>query len=486
MAAFKVFFSSCFEDPLEERMHIRDRVAALNTPESKHVWLAEDFDVLKPTASTPPLQKALFCVEGVRQSDAYCAVVRHRHGSGVEVSPTERVQTSYFELELFEAALLRKPAYVFLLRGAEPDERITSLLHLLAPALPGLRWSPLSEDEIFARVSEMLESQLRPRLAARLAHAAGSYRLMSNQLTGTRHRQYDVRTEAPAIQFMGGWRDEAMAPPERDVVERVLDRAESEQGYQAKLVLLWTAIRELMGGALDGPASHELLPMWERALGSWNSAGAWYGLHGHPLMGCLASLSSLVSVSDRLGRGGRPHGAFSSEYYSIAKNVGSSRLKAAVLAMSLRHIDASFEEGETSGKLAMRGSILNVMGDRAHAIEDYERVVYLRDYCEPATYAERGDARTELGFALVLAGRRRRGLELMEQGVSLLEKGGTSGFLVRAKRKLGRAYLVSGSLRQAASTLAEAFDLATQIGALDQISRIDRIAKIVDSRLPRH
>ncbi|WP_332641160.1 DUF4062 domain-containing protein [Brevundimonas sp.] len=486
MASHRLFFSSCFEDPIHSRLAIRDRVAGLNTSASKAVWLAEDFDVLKPAAPTPPFEKALFCVEGVRQSDIYVAVVRHRHGSGVEVSSTERVQTSYFELELFEAALLRKPAYVFLLKGAEPDERIAALLHLLKPAIPGICWTPLDEDEIFARVAGLLETQARPKLHPVLSRAEASDRRMSNQLTGQRHRLYDPRKEMPSVRFMGGLRDKAMPRPDHDVVERILNRVDSEQSYQVRLVLLWTVMRELMGAAPDLPNTQTFLPLWDRALGSWNSSGAWYGLHGHPVMGCLGALSSLAGVRDKLGNAGRPHGALSSEYYSIAKHVSSRALRAAVLTMSHRHIDAAFDDGETSGKLAMRGSVAAAMGDRANAITDYERVVYLRDNVEPATDAERGDARTELGFALVRSGDRRNGLALMEEGVALLAHSGPNGFLVRAKRKLGRAYLMSGAPRRALSTLADAFDIATELGALDQISQIDRIAKVVERRFRRN
>ena len=70
-----------------------------------------------------------------------------------------------------------------------------------------------------------------------------------------------------------------------------------------------------MGAPLIGSVSKEIALLWEEALGGWNSAGAWYGLHGHPLMGCLASLGLLADLKLKTQKPLQlPHGALSSEY----------------------------------------------------------------------------------------------------------------------------------------------------------------------------
>ncbi|WGM39755.1 hypothetical protein [Caulobacter sp. NIBR1757] len=491
----KLFFSSCFDDPERQRLNIRDRVMALNPPFDRDdpgaaanlpVWLAESHKVLDPNAPTLPLSKAMFCVSGVRESDVYVAVARSRHGSGVELSPGEQVQASYFELELFEAALLRKPAHIFLLKGAPPSPRLEGLLRLLAPAFPGLSWTPLDEDEIFHRVEALLERQTRPNRFPWLAGAVASGKRMADRLTGTRYQPYDPLDQPPGIQFLNGLGDPAATEPSRDVLEHLLAKADLEADHHGKLTFLWMAIRELMGAPPSEPRAMALIPYWDRALSAWNSAGAWYGLHGHPLMGCLAALGSLSRI--RAANGDlrdAPHGALASEYYSIAKTLGAPWLKAEVLKTSSKHIDAAFLKGASSGNHALRGSILQAMGDRKSAIADYERTVDLRRNHEAATPGSIGDALSELGFALVRSRQTRRGLDLMEEGVALLESEPPSGFLVRAKRKLGRAYLMAGAPLLALDTLSDAHELATRYAMLDQISQIDRLAGRINRRSAR-
>lgn len=487
MAGADVFFSSCFEDPLHQRLNIRDRVAReLNTPNDRRVWLAEDFQVLKPDSGAPALEKALFCVEGVREASVYVAVARSRHGSGVEVMPSRQVQASYFELELFEAALLSKPAHVFLLKGDEPEPRLHSLLKLLEPALPGLCWTPLDEDEIFARVSGIVETQANARKRAGGDRVRASASSLANQLTDHRHRVYDPVAELPDLQFLGGFSDPAITPPDPTLVEGVLARARDEPNHNVRLTLLWMAIRELMGAPPDKVGAEAFRELWSQALATWNSTGAWYGLHGHILMGCLGALGSLSRIRALEGRQSEtPHGPMASEYYSIAKRVGRRDLRASVLEMAKRHVDASFLGGETSGKLALRGSVYKALGRNSDAIADYERTLALRLGAEDASQQEIGDAMSELGFALVFAGRIRRGLAMMEEGVARLEGGASSGFLVRAKRKLGRAYLVAAAPFRALETLAEAHEIATQYDFLDQVGQIDRLAAAAERRIAR-
>ncbi|MDO9223613.1 MAG: hypothetical protein Q7U20_07865 [Caulobacter sp.] len=491
----KLFFSSCFDDPERQRLHIRDRVMALNpaVDRTDHqaianlpVWLAENHEPLDIGAPTPPLAKAMFCVDGVRDSDVYVAVARSRHGTGVELAPNEQVQASYFELELFEAALLRKPAYVFLLKGAEPAPRLAALLRLLAPALPGICWTPMDEDAVFNRVEDILERQSRSKVARQWGGVVASGRRMADQLTGRRYRPYDPLTQAPDIQFLAGLADPAATRPTPELLDHILAKARGELNHHDRLTLLWIAMRELMGAPPFDTGSTAFVPYWEETLSAWNSAGAWYGLHGHPLMGCLAALGSLTRIrAIRGSMADAPHGAMASEYYSIAKTLGQPWLKARILKTSRQHIDAAFLTSQSSGNYALRGSIRRALGDRAGAIADYERTVELREGSEQATPAEIGDAKSELGFALVLAGNRKRGLSVMEEGIAFLEKEPPSGFLVRAKRKLGRAYLLAGSPQLALVTLSEAHDTATRYGMLDQVSQIDRVAARIRSRLAR-
>ena len=60
----------------------------------------------------------------------------------------------------------------------------------------------------------------------------------------------------------------------------------------------------------------------------------------------------------------------------------------------------------------------------------------MRSGVEEASDDDIGQAKTELGFALVFAGRSAEGLKEMEAGIALFG-GQPTGFLVRAQRELG-------------------------------------------------
>ncbi len=423
---------------------------------------------------------ANICVQGVRDSDVYVAVVRSNHGSGVAINGAERTMASFFELELFEAALLQMPVYVFVLDGLQPSARLAGLLELLKPAIPNYDSRPRTEQDIYDRVRAILDLA-SARGLTKLNHARASSGLMSNQLTGSRFASYDPVTSPPSLRFLGDTRDVSLPPPRLDLVRDVLGKAEADANHGDKLTLLWIAIRELMGAPIDSSLPADIAECWVQALNGWNSAGAWYGLHGHPLMGCLASLGSLSALQfSRSQAEDAPHGPLSSEYYSIAKLVTRRALKAQMLEISRSHIDVALRKGETGATLAQRGSVRWAQGDRNGAVEDYHRVVDLRTGAERASNDDIGQAMTELGFAMVFVGNRAKGLRQMEDGISLFS-GEPTGFLIRAKRKLGRAYIRAGAPRLAIGILSSVYEDAVSTGALDQISQIDKVA----SRLAR-
>jgi len=487
----KLFFSSCFDDPEGQRLAIRDRVLRLNGNFDKDdenvisalpVWMAECHRDLDRRAPTSALRKAQICVDGVRDSEIYVAVVRNRYGSGVALQADEVAQVSYFELELFEAALLQKPAYIFVLEGGEMSERLSSLLDLLQPALPGLDRKPRSENDIFDSVKAILDQSMLPAGMNRMRPQRASRTRSSNALTQARFTQYDVVSEAPSVRFLGGILDTSATRPNLDLIRDALSRAAAQISHHERLTLIWIALRELMGAPLEGPIFRETALLWEEALGGWNSAGAWYGLHGHPLMGCLASLGSLAALKLKSQKpSDLPHGALSSEYYSIAKLVTVKRLKRAMLEKSRAHIDAAFLGEESANNYAQRGSVRFAQGDFPGAIADYRRVIDLRR-SEGAPADDIGQAMSELGFALVFNGSRSEGLKLMEDGLSLFDDRPT-GFLVRAQRKLGRAYLRAAAPIRAIEMLSKARANAEIIGANDQIQQIDRVASWIGKLL---
>ena len=482
---WKIFFSSCFTDTGDIYLSIRRRVReTFNAGEDRQVWMGEDFPILGLASTVAPVEKALFCVKGVRHCEAYVAVIIDKHGSGIEVGPGKKTQASFLELELFEAAVSRKPAFIYILKGHEPTGRMAALLDLLGPALPGLVREPLEEDEILRRIERILGDISHPWLS-RLRRFTAIGTTAHDRLGASRHRPYRPATGLPDLQFLGDPYDPTLSPPALELVEDLLTRADTLEDHQSRLAMIWLALRELMGERADTRSAHELLHCWDVALAKWSSTAAWYGLHGFCLMGCLGAISSRSRIIQNYRRPPpAPHGAFASEYYSIAKKVGDPQLRAAFFDLALNHLDVTLRVQPDSQALAIRGSVYWQLGRRAEAVEDYERVVEL---CEAsaAPPAELGSAKAELGFALARNRRtRQRGLSLLQEGVALGIAGKPNGFLVRAKRKLGYGYFLAGAPRRAMAELVNAYDMAVEHSLWDQISKIERAAKRFDQLLP--
>jgi tetratricopeptide (TPR) repeat protein len=259
----------------------------------------------------------------------------------------------------------------------------------------------------------------------------------------------------------------------------ILDRADSAESHQVRLTLIWFALRALMAVPFDNPAHKEFVPLWVRAFRSWTRSGAWYGLHGHALMGCLAALGSLAQIhfhsaydaDDRVRN--MPHGSLASEYYSIAKIASQP---GRLLDLALNHIQIGIDSShsDTTNQIAIRASILLRMQRLDAALHDYQRVAENRKERGGQAY---GEALNEWGYALLKRGEKRQGIELMEAGLEFLQNGKPSGFRVRAMRKLAEGYARCWKFRLALDLAAEAHEVAVAIGAYDQIRLLERFAR---------
>jgi hypothetical protein len=80
-----------------------------------------------------------------------------------------------------------------------------------------------------------------------------------------------------------------------------------------------------------------------------------------------------------------------------------------------------------------------------------------------------GEALSELGFGYIRQWHLRRGREHLLEGVRLLELAERRGFLSRANRKLGFAYLVTGHPVRAWREFQEGAEIAERSGAFGQL-----------------
>jgi tetratricopeptide (TPR) repeat protein len=477
-----IFLSSVFREG-GSKLRLRSRVLDLTggwseaAARRRPIWVAEDFrEQLHEDFSTlTPLEMAEFCVEGVRETDCFVAVLTERWGSEIDVDGIGKVPTSFLEIELLEAALLQKPSYIFFLKGFTPSPALEQLITILRPAFPGIVMEQLDEDEILRRI-EWLVIRVQTPLLRQLALHRPHRRQLVDALFGLRHRPYRINEEPPPIRFLDNLADSTIDPSRANLVEPLLDRARKEPNFQNRLLILWFAIRALMSVPYTAPGNRSFAPLWADVLGEWNSAAAWYGLHGHAAMGCLASLGSLAEIRSSTSLSGPghelPHGPIASAYYSIAKNAGRA---AEIYGLALKHVNAALALDPTNTNvLAIRGSTYLQLRNTDAAIEDYKAVARERKPLEDGTF---GEALTELGHALIIAGRAREGLNDLERGVELMKRYPRPGFEIRGIRKLAVGYARTGRFIKALDAAIAAYDKAIESGARDQIHRAERLAK---------
>jgi tetratricopeptide (TPR) repeat protein len=235
---------------------------------------------------------------------------------------------------------------------------------------------------------------------------------------------------------------------------------------------------------MAAPASEtrfaEYLPFWNLVLGRWASGGAWYGLHGHIYMGCLASLNSMVRVRELMRERSwkdippeqinHPGGALGSAHYSIAKLMPDRNARKQQFDLALRNVETSLAANRHSdpGLFAIRGSIYLQRGDTRQAIEDYEAVLKIRER-DGESQGGIGEAMSELGFGYIRQGRFFKGRDYLVKGVRSLTESERPGFLIRAKKKLAIAHALTGHPILALREHAEANKLAREKRMFDQI-----------------
>lgn len=485
------FLSSVFQDPKGAQLKVRERLIELGEKNGRPFWTAEQHMIEDAWNRLPPLQRVDECLEHVRQTDIFVCILHSRHGSGIEADAARECwHASYFEMEIFEAALLNKPIFIFQMADFEPrqETKLTEVLRILHASLPGTIQRCRSDDELVERVERILASDIKPgSLLSPVRRRSGSIARLEGCLAAARSEAvWDVR-RAPPLQFLDGLFEAGRQPPRKDLIEEIIEEARNAKDQQRRLTRLWIAIRELMAEPYATTKQIEFLAYWNEVLDRWVAAGAWYGLHGHLYMGCLAALGSVFRVRQRIADAKHPsdpqlrlppHGPMASEIYSIAKLLPAGKRRRETLTLARTHVDAALEHGigDRSGYRAIRGSINLALGDFTTAIEDYDAVLHMRRG-EGESEGRIGEAESELGFAYLRKRSFGTGLRYLESGVQhLVNGGGGAGFIVRAKRKLAAGYIVTGKFDHALSELSEAYQLAQDNRLDDQITPLMALA----------
>lgn len=470
---FPVFVSS-----LCRRANLWDLRAKIyeDIGKSTYVYVDEQF---KPRniEQQEDLEAADELIGRVREADTFiCILGGSSHGSPIKIEEYSS-NVSFFEIELFQAALLQKEIHVFVRDDFAPDPKLDSLLGILKIAFP--EWRNIkrqTESEILSGVERVVENALHRHKIKPLLQLQTPIKRLVQDFYTTRAK-YSVN---PSVFFLDNATDSRSVEPRREILQSIGGNIDQQSNEEKRLSRLWIGLRELMVCGYEDISDEELLGYWNHFLAEWARAGAWYGLHADTPLGCLAALNSMTRVRERIitlnPKTIGPHdmaypgGALASSKYSIAKRLYVKADREARFNEAISDIQRSLSTPgvDQSGLLAIRGSIFRQLGKMSDCIKDYEDVVRIRRENNSADN-QIGEALCELGFGYLRNYSPRRGLCYCQEGVEMLRDSEHAGFLARGLRKLAVAYLINGKLGKAYKTKNEAISVAVKYGAYDQL-----------------
>jgi tetratricopeptide (TPR) repeat protein len=455
-----IFLSS----PLREFEDVRAEITALAP--SRFWALPTD---LATDRGTPPFAVVDRMMSQIRSSSMFVCVLSGRYGTSV-YERTESV--SILETEIYHAALFHRNAHFFLMEPFDADERLSGLLDIVRTLRPeAVDDRPRPKREILDAIGRIVETSKPEKPQSR----ALSIRRLVLELSSRRGRN------GSDIEFFDRVFRKVSDEPDRDAIERELAKLADEPRMEHRLIGMWIALRELSAAPYDSPAFKDYLPLWNAALGAWASAAAWLGLHGHLYAGRLAAVNSLLRV--RAGTDSRElegdlaehiqgtQGARASEYYSIAKLVGSvPSERAQYLQLALKDVEQALKTltGDVSGYLAIRGKIYAAQGRLDLAMHDFCSMLRMRkERDDPAGV---GQALADIGFVYLKEWSFTKALKHLNEAVELLETARNYPFLVRALRVRAAAQAANGLLGEARASLLRAYDIAVSNDIHSQIT----------------
>jgi tetratricopeptide (TPR) repeat protein len=427
----------------------------------------------RPSLATDSLALADELLRRVRESKVFlCVLAGSSHGSRIPVESSSTA-VSFFELELFAAALQRKPIYALRHESFRPDRQMESAFKLLSFAFPEWRaLRSLKDGELLQQARRIAELSIAPPARRMLP----TFRPAVKRLAQVFYKARAMR----GVEFLNGHTAEGYGSHDISLARRLIAESARPSDNQARLTRLWLAIRELNTPQLAASPEPEQLEMLEQALEQWSGAGAWYGLHADMPLGCLAALNTVRRLRERRAAMGalprgmdvRPAGPLASAKYNAAKHLLSIRDRRFRLLDALADVNEALhsETQDASGLHAVRASINRRLGRVFDAVRDLEQSRQIRERRDASPHAF-GDTYVELGFAYLHAFRIRKGQSFCEEGVDRLRASNAApAELARGLRKLAIAYAVNGKAKSARSALEESRALARQVNAHDQMS----------------
>jgi hypothetical protein len=433
------------------------------------------------------------CFAGIESCDLFVFLLTGRHGTGAGYGGAI-AQASYLELELFAAAMLRKPIIVLQEHGRPADDALQAALEMLRRSLGTRRYFVGYDAALFARFVEACEALARTGEPEGRGPSG-----LADWLSLRRSREDPAADlDSPGVVFLGGTQMTADRSGDLDLAQAMLDEVSTgirnKMGHVdmiphgAALFRIWTAMRELSGHSVRSP---QVATLWNKAYGLWAGKASWFGLHGHTFMGPYAALNSQVLLrrafeGDAEFAGGHElresFGARASALYSIAQKVvrWERKLFHYDQAMIAANRALASDAGARQGVLSIRGHALMRSGMLARPWRFWEAAADLKASLDlrianGAAAASIGEARVDYGFCMMLTGRIFAGIAEMQAGVVLL-RSDTSvdglSFLGRGLRKLEQGALLVGRRSLALAARAEREAVIAKTQAMDQARKL--------------
>jgi hypothetical protein len=488
----RVYISSSFaarEDRSESLMGLRQDLKSRGARLGVEVVLGEEDPAVQAAVECDDAAGILEgCARLMADSDAFFGMIFERHGTGVvlQQSPIEiRASISFFEAELLEAAITRKPIAVVQANDLKPSAQLRDFLRLVGSCL-GHRIVEVDRKSLPYTFEDFCKS-----LHDRPTDDNGS--LFDVVSIGRVRASIAQEVESPALSFLGNsLREDGTGLPDDDVIRAALRKVEEASasdgrtlGQLERLSYLWAALRELARGSATARL-HEFGDEMQRVLKLWNSSAAWYGIHGSHPMGCLAALNELSHVRTSLGNSALPLGERSSAYYSIAAKVDSKANARRFFSLSLRLAQRGlkYESVDPSNLLQMTASSqarLAMLGEPwryFRALSDFRRSYHWRRR-NGATDAAIGEAMGAYAYVLFkLPFRKGEALEMAREASELIRTGTDgvdSGFYIRSERKRAELLWSANHRDEALVVIKNALRLARESQAFDQARQFERL-----------
>ncbi len=444
-------------------MDVRQEIYSLA---EERIWVVpEDLD---PAKGVPRFTIVDTLVEQIRRSKVFICVLRDVYGTSV-FEDAESV--SFLETEIYQSALYHSNAHFFLMEPFNPDQRLSGLLDVIRTIRPGMIPDTAQPRQtVLDGIKRVLDRTQR----GRRKEWSVSLRNLVKQLAMVRGHP------RPDIELFDKTFRPVSRRPDKDHIKVLLNQIAQEPDIEKRLTRMWVALRELSAAPYDDAAFSEYLPYWDKALGAWASAAAWYGLHGHLYAGRLAAVNSSLRVRERMDANAQDEsaeyyiqgtaGARASEYYSIAKLMPSPQEREHYFTLALVDIDKALHRasGDLSGYLAIKGHILAQTGRAQDALTIFQEVLRMRE--ARGDDGGIGEASSDLGLMHLRLRNLKDASRLLARGVQLLDQAAVPTFAIRARKRLALSHLTTGHPLRALRELCSAYETAQKHHVYDQVT----------------